>query len=1020
MSKPNDQTAGEAAAPRIEADSVGGQALPASRWRPNRRTGWALVLAVLVVFVWAALWSAPAADPVILMTEARQHRDAGNWEAARKSATKAFEGSEGNSVVRGDAALMLGQLAEQEDSLSDAVSWFDRVPDASPAVGVARQSAGVLYTDKLHMLGQAIKRFEMVHRSDPESLEARRRLAQVLGLATRNHDAEQHLVALIRLGHISHLELLLLVLGEETVDDEEVLNRYRQAAPRDAHPLVALSRVARDAGDLERAEDLLREARRLDPGLVDAVVRLGEVLVERGDGPALLEWYREDLDESTRSHPGTHLVLGDMFRLAGADLMAISCFREAVLGDPNRPDACYRLGRVLVETGGAKRAGVFLDRARALEAYVEAAKVAKSPDDIAAVAQRAGELSLPWEEYAWTALWASVRSADVRAAGRLAEIRSSLATLPPARTGSWENPASKMVMTSHPVPKLTASVVRGLEGRRRTRRDAVSPSPDSQIRFEDVTQPMGLDFRFVNGPGRPEAIRFMYQTTGGGVGVLDIDRNGWPDLWWSQGASQPTGLDSRYSDQLVLNTGHGQWLDVTAQSGIREFHFSQGVAVGDVDSDGFPDVLVTNLDGNTLWMNNGDGTFSGSDMPGGMPRWSTSGLVADLDGDGHPELLAVNYLAGSDVFTRRCQAPDGSRGICTPQTFATSPDQVLRSLGDGRWEDTSVEWGFDRDGGSGLGVLAGRLSSTTPPGRLDVFVANDTRANFLYRRVSTPNVTGMSWQEQGLGLGVALNDSGRAEASMGIAAGDVDGDGRPDLLVTNFLDETNTLYRQGDRGLFMDATRSAGLESVSRDQLGFGTQFLDADLDGVLDLVVTNGHIEEMGEGPGRRPFRMSPQFFWNDGTGRFHLQDAGDLGPFFGGKYLGRGLARLDMDRDGAPDFAVSHIDRPASVLANRTTGRGHHVVLRLVGTVSSRDAIGSVVTYRLGSMVVSRQLTAGDGYQASNQRVLFLGLGHLESVPSLEVTWPSGQVQLIETLPVDSEVTLVEGRSDAFVLPR
>ena len=183
---------------------------------------------------------------------------------------------------------------------------------------------------------------------------------------------------------------------------------------------------------------------------------------------------------------------------------------------------------------------------------------------------------------------------------------------------------------------------------------------------------------------------------------------------------------------------------------------------------------------------------------------------------------------------------------------------------------------------------------------------------------------------------------------MGIAVGDVDGDGRLDLFVTNFIDETNTLYRQNERGGFSDRTRAAGLESPSRAQLGFGTQFLDLDLDGVLDLVVTNGHIED--NSAKGQPFRMPTQVFWNDGSGRFHLLAADKLGDFFSGRYLGRGLARLDFNRDGAADFAISHVGRPAALLINRTAQRGHHVVVRLVGTRGNRDAIGTTLVYRLG----------------------------------------------------------------------
>ena len=977
---------------------------------------WA-VLVVLSASIAGFAWLlSPDPDVASQLAEARSALDGGNLEDATRLSEAVFERSEQDGSTRGQAAMLRARIAEVGEQWDVAAEWYDRVPDGVLEETAARASAGSLYADRLDRLGDAIQRFTVLHELDPDSLQARRRLAQLLGLATRNHEAESHLVALVRLGNISHLQLLLLVLGEETIDDAEVLERFRAAAPDDPHPLIALARMAEQAGEISKAREWLESAIAADGELVQPVVRLGQLLVDARNGPALVAWHDSHMSFSLGLHPGGQVVLGDMFRMAGRLPLAARCYHEAVRLDPNRPEACYRLGRILVRLGRSSAAAEFLERARQVEAYVQAAKVAKTPDDIVDVARRADKLSLPWEHYAWTALLAAVRPDDRGLAERLPRLRESLDGLPERRTRPGANPAQRLDLSDFPVPRLDDQAVARLNEKRPSadRADAATP----EIRFEEVSEAAGLDFRFVNGPGRADDIRFMYQTTGGGVGVFDFDRNGWPDLWWTQGADRPTDDSGRHRDLVCLNTGDGQLLDVSRQAKVLETRFSQGLAVGDVNADGFPDVMVANLSANRLWLNNGDGTFSDMTWSGSSGRWTTSCLVVDLDGDGLPDLYEVNYLAGEDVFTRRCEGSDGSRGICTPQTFSTATDRVFRNTGDGRFEDVSARWGLDRPGGSGLGIVAARLFPETPAGSLDLFVANDTRANFLFRASASEDGTPLArWDEIALGRGVALNDSGRAEACMGIAVGDVDADGHLDLFVTNFLDETNTLYRQDAQGGFADRTRSAGLESVSRHQLGFGTQFLDADLDGVLDLVVTNGHIEETGEEG--RPFRMPPQFFWNDGSGRYRQLSAKGLGEFFGGAYLGRGLARLDFDRDGAPDVAISHLDRPAALLVNRSAGRGHRVVVRLVGTVGGRAAIGTTLSYRLGPRQVMRQLTAGDGFQASNQRVVVLGLGTSKSVPEVQVTWPSGRQQVFDGLPLDGEVVLVEGRARVYRLP-
>jgi hypothetical protein len=298
-------------------------------------------------------------------------------------------------------------------------------------------------------------------------------------------------------------------------------------------------------------------------------------------------------------------------------------------------------------------------------------------------------------------------------------------------------------------------------------------------------------------------------------------------------------------------------------------------------------------------------------------------------------------------------------------------------------------------------------------GRLSLFVANDTTPNFFFEN-KTPTTGSPLFIERGHLSGLAVDTEGRSQACMGVAAGDADGNGRLDIFVTNFRNEANTLYLQQTENLFVDQTRRYGLFEPTFEMLGFGTQFLDADLDGRLDLVLANGHVGNLSQHG--IPYQMRPQFFYNVENRRFVELSSPGLGSYFGQKQLGRSLARLDWNRDGRDDFVTSHLETPAALVTNETRNAGHFLALRLRGVASARDAIGTTAVLYFGGQTQMRQLTAGDGYMASNERILRFGLGKRASVEQVEIRWPSGLNQTLLHPPVDSELLVVEGR-DEFV---
>jgi hypothetical protein len=539
------------------------------------------------------------------------------------------------------------------------------------------------------------------------------------------------------------------------------------------------------------------------------------------------------------------------------------------------------------------------------------------------------------------------------------------------------------------------------------------------VRFADLAREAGVNFTYHNGRDPDVVGTRIFESSGGGVAALDYDGDLWPDLYFTQGGDWPPQPgQTLHLDRIFRNLGNGQFVDVTAASRLGDEGYSQGVAAGDFDDDGFADLYVANIGENRLYRNNGDGTFSDSTARAQIHSagWTTSVLVADLNGDGFPEIYDVTYLAGRAPLESICY--DHKTGtipaVCSPKGFAADDDRLYLNRGDGKFEDVSDRSGIRASDGKGLGIVAGDFDGS---GRLSLYVANDTTDNFLF--MSQPGKPGdpPRFVECGKLAGCAVDAEGKAQASMGIAAGDADGDGLLDLFVTNFYDEYAVLYRQVASGQFEDASARAQIKEPTRHMLGFGTQFLDANLDGWPDLVVANGHVDD-----GRRvgiPYRMRAQFFANAGAGGFIELPAEQLGDYFQREQLGRAVARVDWNRDGREDFAVSNLDTPASLVTNRTSQTGHFLALQLRGVQSNRDAIGTAVVAAIGGRHQFQQLTAGDGYQASNQRQLVFGLGDMRCVDELTIRWPSGRQQKFANVAGDATYLVVEGRPQLVRFP-
>ncbi len=550
---------------------------------------------------------------------------------------------------------------------------------------------------------------------------------------------------------------------------------------------------------------------------------------------------------------------------------------------------------------------------------------------------------------------------------------------------------------------LKSGSERGLPSKR-TETTSIMPS------LEDDAEARGLKFYHDNGHTKrnPPPTEAMC----GGVALLDYDGDGWLDVYAVQGGPfPPTGSPSTEGDRLFRNLGSGRFEDVTDRSNIGGFSkgYGHGVTVGDYDNDGHPDLFVTRWHGYALYRNKGNGTFEDVTEPtglGGDRDWPTSAAFADLDNDGDLDLYVCHYLLYQPENVKRCEHPEApSRHDCMPLDFPKLPDHVFRNDA-GRFVDVTQAAGFVDPNGRGLGVVAAHLDDDD---QIDLYVANDMTANYLFR-----NLGGFRFEEVGQVAGVAASADGLFKSGMGVACGDLDGDGRLDLAVTNYFGESTSFSRNVGGGFFVDDTVGIGLQSPSRPLLGFGIAFFDANNDGWLDLLSVNGHVLD---GRPRTPWMMPMQLLTGGPGGR--LSDVtSQAGKALGVPRLGRGLAIGDIDNDGREDALVLAQNEPLICLHNETSARDHFVTFELKGVKSNRDAVGARVKLSASGRVRVAERTGGGSYQSASGPRLQFGLGGASQVDWVEVRWPSGQVDRFEKLAVDAAYTIREGSRQATTL--
>lgn len=935
-----------------------------------------------------------------LFDDAMQQSALGLLDKAEKSAWRAWQIDSTLPEALGVAA----QFAFQQGRYTEAIQYTDKLDLDDPILSQElREMALHLRGESHQSLGEASKAeqdYRQLLDLNPEHAAGNLSFAKLLGTCARRDEAIPLILRLVKLRAAGDL-LMLLARESGAIQNEAYLRKATELHPSDPIPWTALASYAFDANDESSAQTLLDRALKSSPICVPALLLQLRLFAKQERWDKVEELWKslsKETKDSLQAHGQVWLIQGQYHERTNEPESAIGCYLEALKRRPDSRLAISRLATLFSQSGNATLATVFneylirIQRLWEIQDRVLFTQTPRTLNDLLRLVEAYAACGRLWEAYGWCQLGTQIAPQSPELASELQAFEQALDKEPLNLVVDKLSPLHQASVNSFRAPvwqfKNSQSVAQMASER----------EADSVIRFVEQSKDTGIEFTFHDGTDGP--IRhLMFELTGGGIGVLDYDLDGWPDLAFSQGRPWPptTDFDTSYRDMLYRNL-QGQRFSHPIELPLKHDGFGQGIGIGDVNDDGFADIYIAQTHENRLLLNNGDGTFSDSTETSGLSgsAWTTSCVVADLNNDGYADLYDVNYVSGDDIFSRTCLI-DSHIVQCKPTDFDSERDVLWLNDGQG---------GFTRQSETvlpkarGLGAVAFRNGTTNA---MQMLVTNDVEPNFLLSFTRTDD-GGITAEDTGVYSGVAFNEAGKAEGSMGIAVNDLNGDGQLDFVITNFLAESNTLYQSIAEGLYADRTKVAGLEPLSYDYLGFGTQFLDANNDGVSELFVANGHVDDLTAIG--KPYRMVPQLF-SYRANRFQLLSK--TGDYFSRELLGRSVVKVDWNRDQRMDLVVGHLRDGYALLTNQSELKKSSIAFRLIGTESNRDAVGAWVTVTQSGRKTVQQITSGDGYQCSNDRELHFVVEDT-AIDEIRIDWPSGRSEVVRDPPHGKTITIVE----------
>ena len=906
-----------------------------------------------------------------------------------------------------EVLFRLASVSAEIGNLEEGLKFLDLIPPDDPEAGLPALGQAADWCVQLEKYEEAERRYRKILELAPDAAIAHRRLGQLLNRQGRRHEAALHIRELCKLGDIRQEELHALIVLSDAMASEPTVATDSSV---DYRPIGASgrARVLFTQRKYAEAAEMLSGIASNSDVTPSITAFYGRLVAEAQDDEAFLRWLGslDDIDRVSQfseywSAIGTYLASQQKHEPAAR------AFLEALDRDPTDFRSMNRVHQMLELLGRSEQAKQWENRWNANRKVLLANNEISDSDtpNVEAMDEIASQLSgldRRLEAVLWKMLEAYHRNLGAATLNHWNNERQKLVA---AGTSFPDRPARicQMDRTAFPLPDVESmresSVAQSI--------DPVRSAPQTgRPHFTNVAAEIGLTHKYELSSEPLESGFAMYHQTGGGVTVLDYDKDGHADLYFAQGSADPPDFVAKNSNLLVRNVG-GRLTEVTSQAAAGDWHYTIGCTAGDWNQDGLPDLVTANIGPNQMLINNGDGTFTPRSLPGSedRERMPASVAIADLNGDALPDLFEVNYIQDSEIALRPDRDASG-RVIeaVGPADFAPARDRIGINDGSGAirfdaiGEESSAVY-------RGLGVVIADFNNS--PGN-DIFVGNDKSPNQLW--VLDPDSG--DWLDIAMPTGVAYSFDGGGTASMGIAAGDFDNSGTLDLHVVNFQNESACLYLD-QSSYFQDRAAQFRLGVPSYDVLGFGSQALDYDNNGLLDLAVTNGHIDDDLTMSG--PFRQWAQLFANLGN-RFEEVKVSDASGYWAASHLGRAMARLDFNRDGRNDLVLTHLNEASALLLNETEQSGHWLQLELVGVDSERDAIGARVTVESRDEQWTQWVTGGDGYLCRNESVVSFGLRNATNVARVRVEWPSGAKQSWKSVPVDRRILVVENQNDWF----
>ncbi len=857
----------------------------------------------------------------------------------------------------------------------------------------------------------------------PRDVAARRLLVQLLNSQGRRIETRPHVEELIRGKAVAWPEILSLI----DLRGPFTLVSFDEAIDVSKVSLFSLGKLrtsyagfeSKPAQVIESAERILEAC----PDSASAWAFYGRLLVENGRERDLPDWL-SDLPPGTTAQPEYWTTLGTWLQRADRHAEAIRAYGEALRLDSGNREALRDLVVSLDRMGAEEQSLAARKQLAILDQIFRIARDADAEQSMW-IATEMQKLTRPWEALAWMMHAAQIsgnlgqlipeldRRASIVAQWEAATSPELIATSRVAKLLGFE-------LENYPLPNLdeitdvdATSIASMSPNSQSPDRDPSHAEDPRLIRFDDVASEVGIDVTTETGFFAQPDSYYSYQVDGSGIGVLDYDLDGRPDVYVMQSGGPPNDAQGSEPNVLFRQVPGQSFADVTLQAQTTDRNFGAGVAVGDVNQDGFPDLLLGNVGASVLFINQGDGSFrNASELLQENPAtWTSSFAIADLSGDHLPELIQVNYIDDPTAFEVKCA---GGYLLCQPQRFHPATDRVLKANADGTFATWKSITTIADQPKLGLGLVVANFDKQHGN---DFFVSNDGDLNHYWNSVPSDDASEDRFTlVESAGLrGCSIGQGGTSQACMGIAAGDFNRDGLLDMYITNFYHEPVNLFVQNRLGFFTDQVTRFGLSEPSMSVLGFGTQSRDFDNDGWLDLATLNGHVFDASDQG--VPFRMKAQLMTGDRRG-FTLEQPDTAGAYWQREQLGRALATWDWNADGKMDLIANHLDQPVAVLQNNSE-TPNWLQLELVGTTSERDAIGADVILTSGSESWTAFRTAGDGYMVSNEPVLHFGIGDHIKLDRVVVNWPSGRAQTFNDVSANARYLLVEDVAEPYQRP-